>query len=210
MGVRFMNQGGGLFQQQRLPDHNTEPDDQCGGSGPPVIADFNGDGTLDFVHATQGFNLNYTPKDGKALPGEGFENVFWNHIARSAGDLDGDGAMDLLLSFTLGEMTVLRGDGGGTLQAPLECKLKAAGPMPLVAVDVNGDGITDLLGRDKGGRAVSVALGEGQGRYHRVRRYTLESKPLWVGPVDLMDAPGPELVVLLESGVLKVFPSPTP
>lgn len=209
-GVRFMNQGGGLFQQQHLPDHNTEPDDPCGGSGPPVIADFNGDGTLDFVHATLGFNLNYTPKDGKELPGEGFENVFWNHLVRSAGDLDGDGAVDLLLSATLGEMTVLRGDGGGTLQAPLECRLKAAGPVPLVAVDVNGDGITDLLGRDKGGRAVAVALGEGQGRYHRVRRYTLESKPLWVGPADVTDSPGPELVVLLESGVLKVFPTPTP
>jgi hypothetical protein len=81
--------------------------------------------------------------------------------------------------------------------------------VPLRAVDVNADGITGLLGRDKGGSAV-VVLGEGQGRYHPVRRYPLESKPLWVGSVDLVLDEKPELVVLLESGTLRVFPTPVP
>ncbi len=106
-------------------------------------------------------------------------------------------------------MSVLRGDTGGTFQAPLSCRMKAVGPAPLEAVDVNGDGVMDLLGKDPAG-AVVVVLGEGEGTYHPVRRYPLEAKPLWAAPVDLLGDAHPELVVLLATGTLKVFPTPAP
>ncbi|WP_164006700.1 FG-GAP repeat domain-containing protein [Pyxidicoccus trucidator] len=203
------NQGGGIMWQSPLPDQNSEPDDRCGGaSGLPTPGDFNGDGTLDFVHVTLGVNLNYTSKAGTVMQGEGYYLGYPRDTVRSAGDVDGDGNVDLLLSGG-GTLRVLRGDGGGTLESPLSCPMKATGGALLEAVDVNGDGIMDLLGRDADG-AVLVVPGKGGGDYLPVRRYPLEAKPLWAAPVDLRGDAKPELVVLLESGTLKVFPTPAP
>ncbi len=210
MGAAVLtNQGEGVMWQSALPDQNTEPDDRCGGArGLPTSGDFNGDGRLDFVHATLGLNLNYTAKDGTVVQGEGFYLGYSQDTARSAGDVDGDGKVDLLLSDP-GTLRVLRGDGGGTLAQPLTCSMKATGEARLEAVDVNGDGITDLLGRDSIG-TMMVVLGKGGGAYHPVQRYVLEARPVWAAPVDLRGDARPELVVLLESGTLKVFPTPAP
>lgn len=206
-GILLTNQGGGVLKQNELPDHNVEPDDQCGGSARPLVADFNGDGTLDLVHHTLGHNLNYTTKEGTVVPGEGFLPAYLGGGgAESAGDVDGDGAVDLLLSGPEG-MTVVRGDGGGTFQGALLCRMKAAGQALFEAVDVNGDGIVDLLGTDPAG-AVLVVSGEGGGTYRPAVRYPLEAKPVWAAPVDVLGDGRPELVVLLASGLLKVFPTP--
>lgn len=208
-GVVLTNRGEGVMEPHPLPDSNQEPDDQCGGTGAPTVADFNKDGTLDFVHMTLGLNLNYTSKHGVVMQGEGFHLNPFVYPVQSAADVDGDGAVDLLLSNLMGELSVLRGDGGGTFQAPLDCRLKATSGTALEALDVNADGVTDLLGRDPAGSVV-VVLGEGQGTYRPVRRYMLEAKPLWARPVNLLGDARPELVVLLESGTLKVFPTPVP
>jgi hypothetical protein len=209
-GMLLTNRGGGVMDVYGLPDHNWEPDDQCGAGGAPLVGDFNGDGTLDFLHGTLGLNLNYTAKDGTVVPGEGFGSWFTFWSVRSAADVDGDGVVDLLVSRFPGDIQVLRGDGGGTLREELACRLEAAGQVQPRAVDANADGLTDLLGLDTEGRAVLVVPGEGRGRYLPSRRYPLESKPLWVGHVDLLGDARPELVVLLESGTLQVFPTPAP
>lgn len=205
-GMVLMNEGGGVLRTERLTDHNTEPDDQCGYNGVPTVADFNGDGTLDILHQTLALNLNYTTAAGKVQEGEGFDPMHMYGAEPSAGDMDGDGRADLVLS-KAGALHVLRGDGGGTLESSLACPLKAAGQAQLEAVDVNGDGIMDLLGRDASG-AVVVVPGKGGGEYLPVRRYPLEGKPVWAGPVNLRGDAKPELVVLLASGTLKVFPAP--
>ncbi|MCP3138420.1 FG-GAP repeat domain-containing protein [Pyxidicoccus xibeiensis] len=205
-GVLLKNEGGGMLTRTALVDHNSEPDDSCGGGGPPLAADFNGDGTLDLVHQTLGVNLDYVSWAGTLADGEGFSDFSPRYVSHSAGDVDGDGSMDLLLSGEQGTMTVLRGDGGGGLQAPLSCSLKAAGAV-LEAKDVNGDGLMDLYGRDTVNPAVVVVPGEGQGRYRTVKRYPLEAKPVWVGPANMLGDARPELVVVLESGVVKVFPA---
>jgi hypothetical protein len=206
-GILLTNQGGGVMKQELLPDHNVEPDDQCGGGGPPLVADFNGDGMLDLVHHTLAFNLNYTTQEGTVVPGEGFAPwYFGGGGAESAADVDGDGAVDLLLSGP-GGMTVVRGDGGGTFEASLSCRLNVAGQALFQAADVNADGIVDLLGMDPSG-AVLVVMGEGGGSYRSVLRYPLETKPVWAAPVDVLGDGQPELVVLTASGTLKVFPTP--
>ncbi|MFP2928654.1 FG-GAP-like repeat-containing protein [Pyxidicoccus sp. 3LG] len=207
-GVLLKNDGAGGLTRTTLVDHNFEPDDACGGSGPPVAADFNGDGTLDLVHMTLGINVNYVSPAGTLSDGEGFSVFYRRYAGRSAEDVDGDGALDLLLSSTQGELTVLRGDGGGTFQAPLECYLKASGRTALEAKDLNGDGHVDLYGRDLFDNAVVVVPGEGPGRYRAVQRYPLDAAPLWVGPANVLGDARPELVVVLETGLLKVFPMP--
>ena len=201
-GLLLTNRGGGDMEVSFLPDHNVEPDDYCTASAPPIAADFNGDGTLDLVHLTRALNLNYTTKEGTVVAGEGFAPTY---ATGSAGDVDGDGQVDLLVSAP-GMTYVLRGDTGGTLASELACPLKAGGRAELQAVDVNGDGVLDLLGRDPDG-AVVVVKGEGEGRYGPVVRYPLGARPLWAAPVDLVGDARPELVVL-QSGTLKVFPTP--
>ncbi|WP_216673668.1 FG-GAP-like repeat-containing protein, partial [Pyxidicoccus fallax] len=205
-GALFMNQGEGVLARVDLSDQNYEPGVHCAINSRPTVGDFNGDGTLDFMYATLGLNLYYVMKDGTVTGLDGFANGT-PFPTRSAADVDGDGALDVLLMGPHGELLVRRGDGGGTLQRPLTCPSKALSVSSVEALDVNGDGHTDLLGRDATG--MLVALGKGQGRYARVQRYPLEAWPLWVRPMKLLgDAPA-ELVVLLESGKLLVFPTPT-
>ncbi len=208
VGVRYTNLGTGAFRRDGLPNHNGEPDDNCGGLSSPVAADFNGDGTLDLVHLTLGLNLNLTEADGSTVRGQGFEGGHFS-ARLSAADVDGDGHVDLVEATRDAHLQLHRGDGQGTLRAPVSCALPTWGDTLAEPVDLNADGIPDLLGTMGEERAVVVMLGEGGGRY---RPAVLAADPreriVWVKPVDLLGDVRPELVVLLASGTLQVFPAP--
>jgi Bacterial Ig-like domain (group 3)/FG-GAP-like repeat len=76
-------------------------------------------------------------------------------------DVTGDGYLDLIDDSD--SITVSPGNGDGTFGAPLTNY--ATGAARMAAVDMNGDGILDLVGLETEYRSVSVFYGRGDGTY---------------------------------------------
>lgn len=205
--ARLLNQGNGVMTTTWLPDLNYEPDDRCSPTWAPAIADFNRDGRPDILHHSIELNLDVTSKDGGSIAVEGFARN-QNHGDFSVGDVDGDGALDLVTA-RKGELDLYPGDGRGTLQAPLPCET-GAGKAVLETRDVNGDSITDLVGIDSETRRVVLMLGTGGGTFLPARHYAQEEAPLWVKSMNLLGDARPELVIMDSPGVLRVYPTPEP
>jgi hypothetical protein len=205
--ARLLNQGKGEMTATWLPDLNYEADDRCSPSWAPAIADFNRDGRPDILHHTIELSLDVTSLDGGSIAVAGFARN-QNHGDFSVGDVDGDGALDLVTA-RKGELDLYPGDGRGTLRAPLHCET-GAGKAVLEARDVNGDGTTDLVGVDAEARRVVLMLGAGGGTFLPARYYAMEEPPLWVKSMDLLGDARPELVIMASPGLLRVFPTPEP
>ena len=84
--------------------------------------------------------------------------------ALAAGDVNGDGRLDILFLTGDFEVSVLPGAGGGTFGPEIRSPLIGASPRPLVVIDVNGDGKPDLAVSNQFG-GVSIALGNGDGTF---------------------------------------------
>ncbi|AKJ02980.1 VCBS repeat protein [Archangium gephyra] len=203
--ARYTNQGNGTFLASELMDHNFEPDDRCPRVGAPLAGDFNGDGTLDLLHDTLGLSLNPTAADGSTLPGYGFGGGGTN---LGLSDVDGDGRVDLVQrDWSNGGVWLHLGDGHGSLKSPVQCS-PPVGNKTLTLEDLDGDGRADVAGTSTEGTELWVSLGDGQGRWGSPRLYVPGGAVEWVKPVDLLGDERPELLVLLRSGRLLVFPTP--
>jgi uncharacterized protein (TIGR03437 family) len=115
-----------------------------------AIADFNRDGTPD-IAAVIGHGLTVFLNDGRA----NFTPVVsggepWNFApAIAAGDLNGDGALDLAVTSQAnnpsnGAVTVLLGNGDGTFRAAPGLETGSTAQNCSIA-DLNGDGFADLV-----------------------------------------------------------------
>ncbi len=137
-----------------------------------VLADFNGDGKLDLAVFSE---TSGTAGTVSILLGNG-EGPFgaWsryhtscgnnvNDCTAAAGDLNGDGKLDLIVRNSPADtVQVLLGNGDGTFRNPLSF---ATGPNPeQVAVgDFDGDGGLDLVVANLGASFVSVLLQQAEG-----------------------------------------------
>jgi FG-GAP-like repeat/Abnormal spindle-like microcephaly-assoc'd, ASPM-SPD-2-Hydin/FG-GAP repeat len=118
------------------------------------VGDFNGDGKPDLVvgHFFNGDTLSILPGNGDGTFGSPiFSTVLPTEsaIALAAGDFNGDGKLDLIVSEPGGQNTgplaVYLGNGDGTLQAPLVSPEANAGGLAIAIADLNGDGNLDVL-----------------------------------------------------------------
>jgi hypothetical protein len=121
------------------------------GASPVAIAavDLNGDGKLDLVVANNpagtittylgagdGTFTAQTPQKAGAV----------DPVAITTGDFDGDGKVDVAVAINSNQMSILAGNGDGTLQPPLTTTIfNEVNPSDIKAVDFNGDGKLDLI-----------------------------------------------------------------
>ncbi|MDB5472649.1 MAG: Hemolysin-type calcium-binding region [Caulobacter sp.] len=127
-----------------------------------ALADFNKDGFADLVLVSGAGQittlLNYT------IYGMGYQTA-WTSSETATGrpvlaDFNGDGVLDLVIALADGAVTLGRGDGMGgfDFSGPNPfAGLTLTAPGTVVALDVNGDGVLDLVAFDAAGFQVLIA-----------------------------------------------------
>ncbi len=145
----LLGNGDGTFQP---PSDN----DSFVGAHWLAVADFNNDHKLDvlvtgYFGATYSIGVLLGDGNGK-LRNSITQNIQYVPATVAAGDLNGDGNVDAVLSYDLGGVAVFLGNGDGTLQAPVNYDTSGISYY-MVVDDLNLDGKLDV--------AVTSSLGPG-------------------------------------------------
>jgi hypothetical protein len=148
-----------------------------------AVGDMNHDGKLDLVvtgsasysyssgpytyDATQGYvNVLLGNGDGTFTPASATPLEFPSRPpVMVLGDFNGDGKLDIVLGEANAGLTVLLGNGDGTVGAP-KVQLAGEDPLSLATGDINGDGKLDLA-MITGNGGVTVLLGNGDGTFQK-------------------------------------------
>jgi len=133
-----------------------------------ALTDFNNDGKLDIVKATQTgastINFALGNGDGTFQEAAGFQTPsILDVVTGVVGDFDGDGKPDLAFaSQSTNVVTILFGNGDGTFRGHIEYAVPSVSNNVnfMVAADFNGDGALDMALADFGADEVSVFVNQ--------------------------------------------------
>lgn len=132
-----------------------------------VTGDFNGDGKMDVVVLANGFEQT-NPIYILLGNGDGtfqLPRQFWSStnipMSIAAGDFNGDGKLDLVVTVNPNGIAVMLGNGDGSFQTPVNYPTDEL-PSEVTVADVNGDGKPDIIAL---GNKVDVFLGKGDGTF---------------------------------------------
>lgn len=157
----FLGNGNGTLQ---------EPSDFATDPGPNSVAagDFNGDGKLDLATAnySESVSLLLGNGDGTFQTAQSF--AAGDYLGSvTAGDVNSDGKLDLVVSNSRsslsadGAVSVLLGNGDGSLAPPISTATGGSATYSVVMGDFNGDGRPDAVAANAGSNSVSVLLNDG-------------------------------------------------
>ena len=132
-----------------------------------ILADFNGDGRLDFAVANSGSNtvsILLGRPDGTFAQKSDYPTGNLPQ-ALVAADFNGDRKLDLAVLDAQGNaVSVLLGNGDGSFQMKIDYSVGTF-PVGIVAADFNGDKKVDLAVVNQNDSTVSMLLGNGDGSF---------------------------------------------
>jgi uncharacterized protein (TIGR03382 family) len=145
-----------------------------------VTGDVDGDGAVDIVSA----NANIENDGMSVLLGDGaggfgppvvFEvgaALYNDPRAITLADVTGDGHLDAITANSLGNLSLLAGDGAGGFADGVDLPGGGA-PVGVAAADLTGDGVLDLVSLNHAAQSVSVLAGDGAGGFAAPAHFSL-------------------------------------
>ena len=169
--------------------------------------DVSGDGNLDLLLASRGNNrvgVLIGNGDGTFQPIAIYQPGGISTSSIVAADVNADGTRDLLVSngcaiggCTSGSASVLKGNGGGSFQAPVSYNSGGRGSRSLGVADLDGDGAFDLVVANPFDDTVSVLLGNGDASFQFALTYGSGAyHPTSVAVSDVNGDRQPDMVVV--------------
>jgi hypothetical protein len=161
--------------------------------------DLNGDGKLDAIASDYNGQVVVLlgHGDGSFDPPAVYATSSFGAWFVVAGDFNGDGKSDFAVFLNSGSVDVFLNQGDGTFVNAGNVSLSHV-PGNLLAVDLNGDGLADLVTSNSGccssSPNVSVYLSNGNGTFQTPTDYSTGSFPLGVATGDFNEDGKPDLV----------------
>jgi hypothetical protein len=164
-----------------------------------AVADFNGDGRLDFAATHPDYaSVDLVFGDGTGAFG-GLVSVQVGSGPRSvtSEDVNGDGNVDLVTANSGDKVSVLLGSGLGTFAGARDYAV-GAGPYSVATADFNRDGKVDLVTANELAGTVSVLFGAGTGSFGWVQDFAVGAEPQSLAVGDFNGDHFPDLAVANE------------
>ena len=151
-----------------------------------VLTDFNGDGNLDagvVNSGSQTFSILLGNGDGSFGTATNYPTPYSVPFDLVVADFNQDSRPDLAVTYDMQSLnvSVFLGNGDGTFRAAIDTVTAFSYPSNLVAGDLNGDSIPDLVA---GAGALTVLLGKGDGTFETAVGYHTNVGVVTLGQFD--------------------------